>query len=263
MIKNSNEKVSNNYSERFEFVLSANNNIICQRYIKILGFNEASLNSVDLTETMTQCANMIAHDLKMKSNVYYWFSMVPQVFNDKQEMATWLAKNGKYLEVPKYVITRDSEDVFVWNGREAELFSNTFNRKDFLNDENNEEVPFLKLAFIDNGREVCTRMIDLSQSPRFVRNNIDLSNNYNKYDADGVYAPVEKALVDEMNRGRRDLIPYIAREIQLCCSKPKKSDYTLSETYGDKTYNYQENKTVAEWGNMLIKKTDDYFKTLY
>lgn len=59
--------------ERFEFILTVNDNIICQRYFKINNFNEQSLSSLELKDTINHIVNMIDSDLKSKSRVYTWY----------------------------------------------------------------------------------------------------------------------------------------------------------------------------------------------
>lgn len=96
--------------ERFQFVLSVNDNIICQRYFKINGFNEDSLNSLELKETvdeittgiissiplqgMDKCLTgmdkgLINSDLVSKSRVYLWYT------NNKNANETyWFRKSS-------------------------------------------------------------------------------------------------------------------------------------------------------------------------
>ena len=64
MIKNKQEKKSpSDFKEPYEFRLLIDNNIICQRYFKINNFNHNSLSSLELIETIRECANMINDDL--------------------------------------------------------------------------------------------------------------------------------------------------------------------------------------------------------
>ena len=71
--------------ERFEFVLSINGNIICQRYFGINNFQERSLGSVNLSEAVRACMALIDRDLKEKTDIYNYYT-APQVFKDKEEM---------------------------------------------------------------------------------------------------------------------------------------------------------------------------------
>ena len=63
------------WKERHQFVLSANGNIICQRYFKVNGFNPHTLHSVELYETIRDIVNLIKGDLASKSRVYTAITM--------------------------------------------------------------------------------------------------------------------------------------------------------------------------------------------
>ena len=58
------------YKERFQFLLWINDNIICQRYFKIMGYNNDSIGSEELIETLEECVSMIKDDLHYKSFLY-------------------------------------------------------------------------------------------------------------------------------------------------------------------------------------------------
>ena len=47
------------YKERFQFLLWINDNIICQRYFKIMGFNPDSVGSEELLETLEPYAEKL------------------------------------------------------------------------------------------------------------------------------------------------------------------------------------------------------------
>ena len=54
--------------KKFEFILSINGNIICQRYFSVKNFNPKVLRSVDLTECVEECVRLIQKDLKNKTD---------------------------------------------------------------------------------------------------------------------------------------------------------------------------------------------------
>ena len=62
------------YKERFQFLLWVNDNIICQRYFKINGFNNDSLRSLEFKETMDNVTKMIKDDLLSKSRIFMWYT---------------------------------------------------------------------------------------------------------------------------------------------------------------------------------------------
>ena len=81
-----------NYHERFEFRLTVNDIIFCQRYFKINNFNPDCLRSYELVHTIRHVADMIDRDLKMKTLTYIEL-YAPRVFNTEDEMF-------KYFENP-------------------------------------------------------------------------------------------------------------------------------------------------------------------
>ena len=249
--------------ERFEFVFTVNGNIICQRYFRINGFKKRSLGSKELTDTFNYCVKLIQNDLTRKSNVFLWYT-APQIYNNKEEM---LSADHSKLEIPSYVILRDSEEVFVWGGNEMEPYTGYFNRADYIPDPTNETPCVLKLTFTDYGHEVISKTWDGNIYPRFVRTNIDLSNSKNKYESGVNFSPFESALIKLMIDGQPDLIPQIVKELCICCSYENESDYTTNVSYGDKTYslNIQEDweRRTAALEARLRKKTEKYLKTLY
>ena len=222
--------------ERFEFVLTVNGNIICQRYFKINNFQEKALGSVHLATALAECKAAIDNDLKEKTNIYLSLT-APQVFKDRAEMEHWLSTHGSTLDVPSYITLRDEDVVFVWNGVETKTYNGVFNRADYVGTQN--EAPcVLKLAFLDNGNEVRSISWDGNVYPRFVRTNIDLSNSKNKYEVDGVtIAPYEAFIVNQFNVNRGDLIPFIMRKISFACNN-EKAHYYSRVKYGSKEYDF-------------------------
>ena len=134
MIKNNLEKKNpSDYKEPYEFRLLIGENIICQRYFRINNFNKISLGSMELTDTIRECANLINQDLKSKTRVYMSY-MAPYVFNSELEMRTWFNNPLNLLKVNKgeNVIIRDeNESEFMWDGIklvkfDKKIFDSTF-----------------------------------------------------------------------------------------------------------------------------------------
>ena len=255
-------------TERFEFVLTVNDNIVCQRYFRIGGFRERSLGSLQLTEAVEQCVEIINNDLKEKSNIYNWY-MAPQVFQNRTEMDEWVARYGKSgrskLEVPSYVVLRDSDEVFNWNGSEMQPWGGYFDKSDF--DSSEPEFPcILKFTFLENKNEVRSLSWDISRfCPRFVRANIDLSNSKNKYEVDGVTkAPIESFLVKRFMRTMTSIIPKILNTISTACSYDNPSEYTTYVEYGDRKYDLDiagaEAKYIKKVEAQYRAKTNEYFR---
>ena len=250
--------------ERFEFVFTVNGNIICQRYFRINGFKGRSLGSQELTDTFNHCVRLIQNDLTKKSNAFLWFT-APQVFDNKEEMMNhkWLFK----LNEPTYIVLRDSDETYLWNGHDIDLYNGYFNKSDYVGGVTTDAPCVLKLTFLDNGREVISRSWDGNIYPRFVRTNIDLSNSKNKYESGPNFAPFESALIKIMTEGQPDLIPQIVKELCICCSYEDDRDYTTTAQYGDREYSLNMrddwNKYVSSMEQKLRKKTEKYMKTLY
>lgn len=252
--------------EQFEFILTINGNIICQRYFRINGFKREAYNSVDLVESMDQCVYMIDNDLKTKTDIYLRRT-APQVLEDKEEMEAWTDRHrGEEIEHPIYIVLRDSDDTYVWDGKEAVPYEKNFNKADYVADPENNQEYTLKLAFCDNGREVCAKCWDASVYPRFIRTNIDLSNSKNKYKAEGVFMPVECFVIEEFIASQPDLIPAIVKELCSVCSYNDPSNYSTYADYGDGvTYDFNIRRLnrayYKSWENKVAKKTSNYFRS--
>lgn len=282
---------ANQMKERFEFVLTSNGNVVCQRYFRIHGFKHESEYSLQLighgwhknadgTQSyfegaLERCARMIHEDLAYKSRMYLWYSS-PQVFTNEDEFNEWIEKQPFSVEIPSFVVMEKNENVYVWDGYKGqqyivdgtpcEPFEARFNRNDYFECEDEQPVN-LKLAFMDNGREVCSVEWSANVYPKFVRNNIDLSNSKNKYKTPEQFSIVESILIDAMIANRQDLIPLIVREFCQACSFENAEDYVTTVTYGDKTYNlniYQENnKYFRSLERAYRNKTNNYFKNIH
>jgi hypothetical protein len=250
--------------EQFEFILTINDNIICQRYFRINGFKRETYSSLDLIETIDHCVYLIDQDLKAKTGIYL-YSTAPQVLEDEKEMEVWAKKHrGEKFERPIYVVLRNSDVTYVWDGNEMSVYEKNFNKADYVADKENEQPCILKFSFRDNGREVCSKVWDGSIYPRFIRTNIDISNSKNKYKAEGVFMPVERSVIDEFIEAREDLIPVLVKELCSVCSYDDVNNYGTYVDYGDKTYDLSyrrlNNKYYRTVEGQVRKKTLEYFK---
>lgn len=236
--------------ERFEFILTINDNIVCQRYFKIPYLISRSLYSRELLETFDYCVSMIQRELISKSNMYNWYA-APQVFKNMDEFKEWTAKYPIKMEVPCYVIIKEESAVYTWNGEELALYTRKFTIPDFIGEAKDENECTLKFTVIDNGvgenpktRLLYSRMWDGTVYPRFIRNNIDLSNQKNRYagDEENFY---NFLLMNTINYSRNDLVFKLINEIVSVCSD-KNIHYTTSEKYGKKKYLYDIEKQEVE-----------------
>jgi hypothetical protein len=55
---------------KFEFLLSLENNIICQRFFNVKNFNPNALNSLDIYTYVKKISEEISEDLKIKTSAY-------------------------------------------------------------------------------------------------------------------------------------------------------------------------------------------------
>ena len=116
------EKTTNENSllkkEQFEFILTINGNIICQRYFRINGFKREAYSSIELVEAIDNCVDLINADLKAKTEIYL-SNTAPKVFKDKDEMNAWAEKHrGERFERPVYVVLSNADGTYVWDGEE-------------------------------------------------------------------------------------------------------------------------------------------------
>ena len=264
----------------FAFVLSSNGHIVCQRYFQMDDFRAKSLKSLELIYCIDECVEIIRKNLKEKTNIYNWYT-APQVYENKEEMEEMIAKghltpntncpyHNIYRPVPCYIVLRDSEDIYVFDGHKAVLNPKNINRYDYVKVKDDEPMPsVLKFAFLVKGKEVASKIFDGTVYPRFVRSNIDLSNSKNRYREEGVFAPFESTLVDIYNSCMEDLIPKIISTICSCCSnynnEGDEPEYTTIVNYGNKTYNLDIKSTyyrnLRQLEQKLKKKTDIYFES--
>lgn len=150
--------------------------------------------------------------------------------------------------------------------RTFEPFTGYFNKKEYLNTVEDEQY-VMKFSILDYGKEVASKMIDLTCYPRFVRNNINISNSVEKYVPNENCSQLD-AYMMSVFRGMKfkDLIPIIVREICKTCSYAEADDYESSVTYGDTEYglsigalNYRYMKKLER---LYAKKTEKYFKNI-
>lgn len=242
MLEKNQENATATINERFEFILTVNDFIICQRYFKINNFQEVSLASINLAEAVNDCYRMINEDLKAKSNIYNELT-APQVFKNSEEMNSWLCKHSGSLDVPSYILLREADgegnDVFVWNGEKCVPYTKPFNKNAYIGG-GNEAPSILKFAFCVDGREIRSFSWDGNIYPGFVRSNIDLSNSKNKYVLPDSFSPYEAFIINKFNESQRDLIPQIIRRISWACSAEKINYYTKLR-YGNKRYDLNTN----------------------
>lgn len=269
------KKVDNSsYREKFQFLLSINENVICQRYFRINNFDFASIESIELKETMDNCVEMIQNDLKEKSRVYMWYT------NNDPIKLTGFVNSIEGL---------DARDVHcLTNGIDGEyLLSNNkviyktyfdYASESNINAEYSDERPadgdfVFKFTFMMDDKPLYERVWDANVYPKYIRNGVDLSNSNAVYkDKDVSTLPFSLAIIHHMTAGKPDLVFKIIRYIcdNLSTVYSDDYEYTKTETYkkgidGDKVYTYStyNKEFVNGWRNAVSRKTNEYFSHLY
>lgn len=217
--------------ERFEFILTVNDNIICQRYFKINNVNEESLRSINLKETIDICVDMIHQDLVSKSRVYIAMTS-PYVFNTMQDFE----KSNRTFIDGDTIYFKDTGVDYTW-------FSNKLNKCE-TKLENTEYVDTIvpwestfKFSFLDNGKEIISKIWDGSVYPKIVRNGVDLSNKKGKFDKSVMLQlNTDNTLLYHMVNDKQDLVFKIIKEIYDTCVFTNKKNISNSVNYSDKKY---------------------------
>lgn len=228
------------FKERFQFILSVNDNIICQRYFKINGFNNDSLESVELKYTLDECVQMIQEDLESKSRVFQWYT------RDEPVKLTGFENPN---EETHFNYPSDIVDSYTDNERLQPY-----------------EVTF-KFAFLVDEKSVYERIWDGTNYPKYVRNGVDLSNSDVLYrDKEPLSLHFSVAIVRHMTIGKTDLNYHIIRKIcDVTSSYNNEIEYTKHEDYGKVKipYNTRNRKWINNWNTATRQKTNEYFGRLY
>lgn len=248
------------WKERHQFVLSANGNIICQRYFKVNGFNPKSLNSEELYYTIRDIVHMIKDDLKSKSRIYTAITM------GKSTKLTGFYKGEKLSNSDAALVFQD--DV----RGEVTLSNGTVLNKTYIDYDVEEEVddsPFtLKFTYLFDDKVVYEEVWDGTVYPKYVRNCIDLSNSNASYkNVDPMRMTFSQQMTKSLNSGRADLIYNIIKLFCDTLSNDVDDDgnsidkgYTTSVKYGNKKYYYTSYPIdfVNGWANAVRQKTNAY-----
>ena len=264
MIENSvkEAKVIDNtqWKERHQFVLSANGNIICQRYFKVNGFNPNSLHSVELLDTVRDIVDMIKADLVSKSRVYTGITMT------KRSKLTGFYEGEELSYSDRGLICSDKYE------GEIELSNGVVLNKTYIENDMTEDVddePFeFKFSYLFDDKLVCEEIWDGTVYPKYIRNSVDLSNSNSSYKyTDPMRMTFSQQMTKHLNEGRIDLIYTI---IRMFCDTLSNNvdedgnsiekDYTSEMEYGDKTYYCiaYPRDYVKGWANAVRQKTIKY-----
>lgn len=184
---------------RFSFSLTVNDSenndiIICKRDFNIYNFDEESLYSLELKETIDDIVQLIDSDLKSKSRTYLWYN-TPLNMSESNEIGE--KKIGVF-----HGLTEESKEI------SDELKTSIEN--DYKN--------ILKFTFFDQGKPVISKILSADAYPFYIRNSIDLTNR--KFRSDNV-KNIENDFLKQISQkasfGRQDLTTYIIKSISSTC----------------------------------------------
>lgn len=245
--KKSNESGQKDYKERFEFVLTTGDNIICQRYFRINNFNPSALNSYELVSAIRKCAAVIDKDLRDKTHAYLEV-YAPRIFDSYDEMCDYISKDENFIKmsVGEGLVVKGNTvtDYALTANKTAFPLGYKFDDGEFS--ENSIEVnkTKYKFAFKVDGREACSIEWE-GCYPKFVRDKIDLSNKRGKYDDNSVeHLTFEQYLLYRMVKGKSDLVYGLIKSICYACSYPTANDYTTNVEEMYECWDYDSNRLL-------------------
>ena len=228
------------YKERFQFLLWVNDNIICQRYFKINGYNNDSLRSLEFKETMDNVVRMIQDDLLSKSRIFMWYTREEPI-----QMTGFVNDIESRGETDVILLTSPT-----YNG-DVELTDGTIVNKTYFNYpegtedsySDNEKLPewdvTFKFQMLVDEKPVYERIWDGTVYPKYVRNGVDLTNSDVLYkDKEPSSLHFSYAIIRHMTLGKIDLVYHIIKQIcEVMSYKFEDSNkYTKRMKYGDKSY---------------------------
>lgn len=248
-LKRANAVNNEAYKERFQFLLSIidetrlegeKENVICQRYFRINGFNPESLSSNELFETLEECVRMIQKDLKYKSFVFQ------DLTNPTPIKAEGFVQNYDNLSVEDILLLVDSNvrgKITLSDGTEVNktyIDPVTATEEENVTEEetlNPWDITF-KFDFLVDEKIVYQRIWDATQYPKQIRNSVDLSNMTTITDPTKVSLNSMDGISLYLKYKRPDLVNGIIRKIVSVASGKfgPVENYTRKVSYGDKDY---------------------------
>ena len=198
------------YKNKFQFLIWVNNNVICQRYFKINGFNEESIYSAEFNECMNGIVDSIQRDLESKSRIFMWYTNM----SEPMKIQGFLTEDEDNININNE-IEKPKEGEFIF-----------------------------KFSFLIDDVPVFEKIWDGNVYPKFVRNGVDLTNNYAFYDNKDTSAlSFGAAIIRYMQKGKINLISDFIRRI---CE-------TLSNSFSDE-YVYTKEMTPFKTNNKINKE---------
>ena len=236
------------YKSKFQFLIWVNDNVICQRYFKINGFNEESVYTEEFSNCMNGIVGSIQEDLESKSRIFMWYTNM----SEPMKMQGFLSNEDleKYGDSFLNLITDSSvqgkiqaPDGKIFNKEYIKYAEETANEYGEIEKPKDGEFIF-KFSFLIDDVPVFEKIWDGNVYPKFVRNGVDLTNNYALYDnKDTSTLSFGAAIIRYMQKGKTNLISDFIRRI---CE-------TLSNTFTEK-YEYTKEMGVYKTNNKIDKE---------
>lgn len=260
------------YKSKFQFLIRINDNVICQRYFKINGFNEDSIHTAEFEECMEGIVRSIQEDLESKSRIYLWYT----ASREPMKLTGFLSDEeiGKYGGdvIPIVCNSNVRGDITLTDGK---ILHKTY--IDYVQHnygDNTEEVHpddweyTFKFSFLIDDVPVYEKIWDGNVYPKFVRNGVDLTNNYAAYTKDASSMSFNTSIVRYMQVGKNNLISDFIRRICNTLSNTYSDHYEYTKdmcNYGDTEYMYSEpyNDYKQSWKKKVQKKTQEYYANLF
>lgn len=229
------------FKERFQFLLSVKmndeENIICQRYFKVNGFNIASRDSLELKKTLDQCVDMIREDLVSKSRVLMWYT--------RDEPLKLTGFTDETMSNPTYFEYSPETE------QSSYVDNETLNAYDVT----------YKFSFLIDENSVYERIWDGTVYPKYVRNGVDLTNSDAAYrDKEPSSLHFSYAIIRHMTNGRIDFVYHIIKKLcEVMSFDSEKYNYQKHVNYGGgKRYAmslYQSRRDIEnEWYEAMREK---------
>lgn len=239
------------YKSKFQFLIWVNNNVICQRYFKINGFNEESVYTEEFSNCMNGIVRSIQDDLESKSRIFMWYTNMAEPMK--------ISGFATEEEIDKYgsdflSVLTDSSVRGKVEAPDGKIFNKEYidYSQDGVNDYGELEKPkdgefVIKFSFLIDDVPVFEKIWDGNVYPKFVRNGVDLTNTYSLNDSKDISTlSFGAAIVRYMQKGKLNLISDFIRRI---CE-------TLSKSYNEK-YDYTKEMADYATNNTIDKERYD------
>ena len=249
-------KVDNSaYRDRFRFLFSANDNIVCERFFKINHFNLTSLYSEELKDTIDAIVENIQNDMKSKSRIYDWYTTTTpvKITGFKPNGMGLQNKDSEYITYPEKPQESEENKEYVETAI-LEPYAVTF-KFDFQMAQKIETNPEDNKPIFSDYKSIYSAIWDGTVYQKDIRNSVDLSNSIASYrDSDINSMNFVRTLNYRMVNGKTDLIYDTIKRICETTSGEGK-------TYTNNVYYGTQHIVSAKEGNSFKKCKGKFYET--